>query len=479
MSKLSELLNPVSNAIVQESSVESQSPGPDAQDDHPSDQQSKILVQDPLDNHTQHPHMESPLQALANAATSTAPLMSPTHPLGSPLIAGEVSYQSHSSSRPTSSRMSPPLPLELSRQPEHPLAAISPGLEQYHHSPTHKGHARKLSEPDENSGVTLPPLRGSFTKKDLSSKAGRKLVDTNNFGGGEIRIEPERLSPEEQSVKPKKEPGEALSSYKPFQEPSEPFHSTQPIDSSQSLQTTEPPQSLVALESNGLMLDNIKVKAEAMDNSSEYLQNDPEACEQEESLDQSSLKPSVATTDIARPRNVTNLKNDESYQPSLTGTEASIQNASAKSKPAASRKRAAPKSKVGKKGTASAVKPAAKRRKVDSESATATPSAQRSGTPASTRASKTPAPRNRKQESVTPAPSSSVAIHNEDEEDEDDDEDNELFCICRKPDDHTWMIACDGPCQDWFHGRCVGMNEKDGNLIDKYICKYKSLNSYR
>ena len=49
-------------------------------------------------------------------------------------------------------------------------------------------------------------------------------------------------------------------------------------------------------------------------------------------------------------------------------------------------------------------------------------------------------------------------------------DENELFCICRGPDDHTWMIACDGGCDDWFHGRCVGMDEKDGKLIEKYIC---------
>lgn len=32
------------------------------------------------------------------------------------------------------------------------------------------------------------------------------------------------------------------------------------------------------------------------------------------------------------------------------------------------------------------------------------------------------------------------------------------------------MIACDGPCEEWFHGRCVGIRERDGELIDKYIC---------
>ena len=129
--------------------------------------------------------------------------------------------------------------------------------------------------------------------------------------------------------------------------------------------------------------------------------------------------------------------------------------------------RPAPKPKSGKKGTASAVQYSVKRRKIDG-SGDGTPSVRRSGTPASSRASKTPAPKNRKQQSVTSDRSSSPVDPEEDDGEE--DEDAALFCVCRKPDDHTVMIACDGPCQDWFHERCVGIDEKDGNLIDKYIC---------
>jgi len=32
------------------------------------------------------------------------------------------------------------------------------------------------------------------------------------------------------------------------------------------------------------------------------------------------------------------------------------------------------------------------------------------------------------------------------------------------------MIGCDGTCDDWFHGKCVGIEERDKNLIDKYMC---------
>ncbi|OKL60339.1 hypothetical protein UA08_04116 [Talaromyces atroroseus] len=47
---------------------------------------------------------------------------------------------------------------------------------------------------------------------------------------------------------------------------------------------------------------------------------------------------------------------------------------------------------------------------------------------------------------------------------------DELFCICRKPDNHTWMIGCDGGCEDWFHGKCVNIKQEDEELIDRYIC---------
>ncbi|PWW74421.1 hypothetical protein C7212DRAFT_298299 [Tuber magnatum] len=30
----------------------------------------------------------------------------------------------------------------------------------------------------------------------------------------------------------------------------------------------------------------------------------------------------------------------------------------------------------------------------------------------------------------------------------------ELYCICREPDSGKWMIACDGKCDDWYHGEC-------------------------
>ena len=127
----------------------------------------------------------------------------------------------------------------------------------------------------------------------------------------------------------------------------------------------------------------------------------------------------------------------------------------------------------------------------------------RSNTPQSSRASKTPAPKSNKSKKAptsSPAPSrekkkggkkgkdvpdearSSVVDvqvegqaegQTEGQEDEDDDasEPGEVFCICRKPDNHTWMIGCDGDCEDWFHGKCVDIDSKDAELIERYICR--------
>ncbi|EOD07349.1 hypothetical protein EMIHUDRAFT_448575 [Emiliania huxleyi CCMP1516] len=49
-------------------------------------------------------------------------------------------------------------------------------------------------------------------------------------------------------------------------------------------------------------------------------------------------------------------------------------------------------------------------------------------------------------------------------------EQGELYCICRKPYNPTWFyISCD-TCGDWFHGKCVGINAKQGSRIVEYVC---------
>lgn len=129
---------------------------------------------------------------------------------------------------------------------------------------------------------------------------------------------------------------------------------------------------------------------------------------------------------------------------------------------------------TAKKGTAR--KPAAKKRKANDVDADGADS-RRSNTPAS-RTSKGPG---KKQDSVSvagsPAPEDKKKkkkgarrrIVDDDEEDFEDP--NEVFCICRRPDNHTWMIGCDGDCEDWYHGKCVNIDAQDEELIERYICK--------
>ncbi|KAF2107474.1 hypothetical protein BDV96DRAFT_506217 [Lophiotrema nucula] len=69
----------------------------------------------------------------------------------------------------------------------------------------------------------------------------------------------------------------------------------------------------------------------------------------------------------------------------------------------------------------------------------------------------------------SPAPDTSSQAHASDDEG-DSSEDSTLYCICRKPDNHKWMIGCDGGCDDWFHGSCVNMVQADEDLVDKFIC---------
>ncbi|OJD12988.1 hypothetical protein AJ78_06503 [Emergomyces pasteurianus Ep9510] len=198
--------------------------------------------------------------------------------------------------------------------------------------------------------------------------------------------------------------------------------------------------------------------------------------------------PSGSTADIPvptkepwTPRKITDLKRESMSRASSTdrSSPAPSTKPSAPSPGTATKKRTAPSTK---KGTSNR-KPATKKRKLNSNDAesvdgTASPF-RRSATPASSRASKAPTAKNRKQSSLSVAGSPAPEVRRtgtapepqEDADEDDEDEDSsEVFCICRKPDNHTWMIGCDGGCEDWFHGKCVRINQEDADLIDKYIC---------
>ncbi|KAL0257000.1 COMPASS (complex proteins associated with Set1p) component [Diplodia seriata] len=137
--------------------------------------------------------------------------------------------------------------------------------------------------------------------------------------------------------------------------------------------------------------------------------------------------------------------------------------------PTGSKKRRLVDSKVRKKGGSGGTKPGSKKRKVEDDQGrpSPTPSAKAAKTKGSKKsATGTPVA------GSSPAPQSSPPPHQTPDEDDDEESgsDDGIYCICRKGDNHTWMIACDGSCQDWYHGKCVNVKESDGDLIEKYFC---------
>jgi len=46
-----------------------------------------------------------------------------------------------------------------------------------------------------------------------------------------------------------------------------------------------------------------------------------------------------------------------------------------------------------------------------------------------------------------------------------------LYCVCRKPYNPTWVyISCD-VCDEWFHGKCIGLSPKQVAAVDQFVCE--------
>ena len=56
-------------------------------------------------------------------------------------------------------------------------------------------------------------------------------------------------------------------------------------------------------------------------------------------------------------------------------------------------------------------------------------------------------------------------------------ETQELYCYCRQPYDESQFYICCDKCQDWFHGRCVGILQSEAEFIDEYVCPECTRNS--
>jgi len=179
-------------------------------------------------------------------------------------------------------------------------------------------------------------------------------------------------------------------------------------------------------------------------------------------------RPSLQTSDMEPSKAISSLKRENSARHQSPLRESSVPMPSTEDVHAEStipRKRPLPK----KKGTASTVKkaPPPKKRKLESTRSD-TPSS-RTSRPAFKAGSAKGTPIN-----SSPAPSDRSGSVDPDEEEEEEEEgtpvSDDLYCLCRRPDTGTFMIGCDGQCDDWFHGKCVGIEERDKNLIDKFMC---------
>jgi PHD-finger len=185
-------------------------------------------------------------------------------------------------------------------------------------------------------------------------------------------------------------------------------------------------------------------------------------------MEDSEKEPEVP--EVTEPTPQVNVKMEQSATPRGATPASTMASNSARGTPVPStgavnsKKRAAPKSTQAKKGTAQQV---TKKRKVETsaESSPAPSKATSRSRKNATPASRTAARKSKAQQSTEP------------EEEETDDgqrynkDGEEIYCVCKKEDDGSPMINCEG-CQDWFHIRCIKVKETDIKIISNYFCEY-------
>ncbi|KAI9720842.1 MAG: hypothetical protein M1812_002681 [Candelaria pacifica] len=446
--KLSELLNPAPSS------------GPASPP--PSAHQTSIPESFDLRNgtDTSQPHVASThdaVDALADLATHGAqpPSSGVAAKATDPTQSGKASLES-----PTATLLrSPPaaMPIEPSPPLERPEQSFSPTLAQYHHSSHSSQHQRRQSS---TQRLSPPPILAPIQAFPVMSNDQEEASQ-------------DRPAKDDENRKSIPSPGEVHSSSTVPQTHESESHTIGETSGTPQIRQASPLQAptLSALDvPPSSPPANVKLEASATPRESTPLAPISVSFTDKASMRAPSATP---TADIPTPKGVTTLKEEDRSikAPSSEASTPSGDMSSATASKSTSKKRPAPKSTTAgsRKGASStAKKPAAKKRKLDTDSNGGTPSAKRSVTPVSSRASKTPAAGARKN-SITPAVSSPVPDA-EEEDEMDVEEGAELFCVCRKPDNHTWMIGCDGGCEDWFHGKCVNIKEEDAALIDKYIC---------
>ncbi|KAL1584940.1 hypothetical protein WHR41_06171 [Cladosporium halotolerans] len=383
---------------------------------------------------TSPPQAQDAIHALASLSASTAP--PPTQWNGHTAPQGERHVRRESiDRRPSSSHIShielpPPPPADAHRK------MSSPTLDQYHVA-SRSPEQRKASLVAGDATFTLPPMQ--HVTSPTQDKVRRPSLVSEQLSPGSRPATHESggsLAQTEREGKPNIE--------------TEPSGSHAPIPS-----ISEP--------SNAIKEDN-------WDLSPAHIKQEPLATPQATSpVD--ARRPSVQLNDMApsSSKTLNSLKRENSTRHQSPLRESSVPMPSTEDVLAEStvpKKRPLPK----KKGTATVTKkaPPAKKRKVESIRSD-TPSSRvskpglKTGSGKGTPINSSPAPSNR-----------SGSMDPDDEEEEEEEEgtpvSDDLYCLCKRPDTGTFMIGCDGTCDDWFHGKCVGIEERDKNLIDKYMC---------
>lgn len=383
----------------------------------------------PPPNRSSPPHAHDAVQALANLSASTAP--PPTQwGVHSAPDGGQQARRESADRRPGSAHS---LALELPPPP--PIGAqrkmSSPTLDQYHVASRSPEQRRPSLATPSDAAFTLPPLQNVTSPVDghmrrpsatsthqLSPTSTRAAQMPTNAGEGETTSahagQSSSQAPIPSLVEPSNDAKQSAGDLSPAQIKQENLTVTQP---------TSP-------------IDARRPSFQAND-----------------------MEPSKAVSSLKREnsaRHQSPLRESSVPMPSTEDAESVIP-----------RKRPLPK----KKGTATAPKkaPPPKKRKLESTRSD-TPSSRMSRPAFKTGSSKgTPV-------NSSPAPSNrSGSVDPSDEEEEEEEEEgtpvsDDLYCLCRRPDTGTFMIGCDGPCDDWFHGKCVGIEERDKNLIDKFMC---------
>uniref|UniRef100_A0A2M4BLR3 CXXC-type zinc finger protein 1 n=1 Tax=Anopheles marajoara TaxID=58244 RepID=A0A2M4BLR3_9DIPT len=49
-------------------------------------------------------------------------------------------------------------------------------------------------------------------------------------------------------------------------------------------------------------------------------------------------------------------------------------------------------------------------------------------------------------------------------------QDGQAYCLCRSSDSSRFMIGCDA-CEEWYHGDCINVSEKEAKHIKHYYCQ--------